>query len=74
MIMHDGGGYSYQVYRVGGGVGHICLNLNFWKIFPDRFTRDFTTTDKKIQKYLISYVQNILTENPLRFNVEPVLK
>ena len=29
---------------------------------------------KNIQKCLISYVKNILTENPLRFNVEPLLK
>ena len=30
---------------------------------------------KKNQKCLISYVKkNILTENPLRFNVEPLLK
>ena len=29
---------------------------------------------KKNQKCLICYVKNILTENPLRFNVEPLLK
>ena len=32
--------------RKGGGVGHVCLNLILGKISP-RFTRNFTTTDKK---------------------------
>ena len=38
------------------GVGHVCLNSIFGK-FSRRFTRDFTTTDKTIQKCLISYVK-----------------
>ena len=42
--------------------------------FSRRFTRDFTITDKKIQNCLISYVKKYLTENPLRFNIEPLLK
>ena len=55
-----------------GEVGHVCLVLIFGK-FSRRFTRDFTNTDYKKKSKLPNILseKNILTENPLRFNLEP---
>ena len=51
--------------RVGyGGVGHVCLNLNFRQI-SHRFTHDFTNTDKKIQKCLISFVKKYFNQKSI---------
>ena len=75
--------YNCENNRVDNfqGVGHVCLNLNFWQSFPYVYTRLKKTKtknknkktkkkQKKIfflnQKYLISYVKNHFNRKSVR--------
>ena len=55
----------------------MCLNLDFRQI-SHRFTRDFTTTDKKKikknQNLIESDAQNYFKRNPLKGSLAPLLK
>ena len=55
------------------GAGNDCLSLIFGKI-SHRFTRDFTNTDKKFENDCYIMWKIILTENPSRCNLAPLLK
>ena len=55
-------------YKIGGG-GTRLPKFKFSAIFPIWFTHDFTNTDKKLQKCLISYVKKYF--NRKSFAVQP---
>ena len=56
------------------GAGHVCLNLNFLVKFPIGLHMILKTTDKKIQNLIESDAKIILTGNPLRCSLAPLLK
>ena len=68
--------YNKWSHGGGGGGGRTRLpKFKFSANFPIGLQVILQLQIKKNQKCLISYVKkNILTENPLRFNVDPLLK
>ena len=58
----------------GGGGGNDCLNLKFSAKFPIGLHVILQIQIKKFENDCYIMWKIILTENPSRFNVEPLLK